>query len=80
MENKKIIEEEILSKISGGDGVIDDLVAFFGSYDEIESQLPGVLKANVCPKCGKQIGPYYIELEGQCGVEDLWDHIKKCHK
>lgn len=80
MDNKKIIEEEILSKIDGGEGVITDLVDFFGSYDEIEAQIRDVLKSNVCPKCGKQIGPYYVELEGQCGVEDLWDHIKKYHK
>ena len=79
MDNKKTIEEDILRKINGGEGVIDDLVSFFGGYAEMKAQLNGVLEANVCPKCGKQIGPSYIDVNG-CRLEDFWSHIKEYHK
>lgn len=78
MENKKTIEEDILSKINGGEGVIDGLINFFGGYAELKAQLNGVLESNVCPKCGKQIGQYYIDVNG-CSLEDFWSHIKEYH-
>ena len=79
MEDKSLLSEEFLKQINGGDGVIDDFLEFFGRLDGMQANLTRVLEANICPKCGRQIGPSYIELRG-CGVEDLYEHIKKYHK